>query len=204
MQAPLRLVLLLAAALCAGCGGVPSRGASSDCVDCHARKTLKAEWARPRVHEPFKDEAGCDACHKRHGQRGENVLAEAEPGLCLRCHDGDAFQRGKLHSAVQLSGCSGCHQAHAGDQPKLLRASREAICGQCHTDVTKQHGGYRVDGVRCAMCHDPHSSSNEKLLREVTHEVLADCTNCHAAPGKGKPFTLSKSEPALCYDCHSE
>ena len=134
-------VAVLAAALVTGCGGVPSRGKASDCADCHAKRTLKAQWALPQVHEPFKDKAGCDACHESHGEKGQNVLVEAEPGLCLRCHDGEAFQRGKPHTAFQMGGCSGCHQPHAGKVAKLLDVPREALCAQCHTDVAKAHGG---------------------------------------------------------------
>src|SRR5512142_1034207 len=146
----------IAAALLAGCGGAKPRGKASDCAGCHATKTLKAQWALPRVHEPFRSETGCDACHERHGEKGQNLLVEAEPGLCLRCHQGEAFQRGRLHSALQMGGCSGCHKPHASALPALLARPREAVCAECHTDVTKSHGGYPIPAARCEGCHDPH------------------------------------------------
>ncbi len=121
-------VVLLAAALLTGCGGVPSRGKGSECAGCHAKRTLDAQRALPHLHEPFREATGCDACHQPHGEKGKNVLVEAEPELCLRCHDGDAFQGAKQHSAIQMGGCSGCHEPHAGREAEAARrAARAAL-----------------------------------------------------------------------------
>ena len=198
------LLVVLAAAILTGCGAARPRGAAGECAGCHAKRTLGAEWALSNVHEPFRDEAGCDACHGRHGEQPRNVLVEEQPGLCLKCHEGEAFQRGRMHSAVAMAGCSGCHRPHASAVPQLLLAPKEALCGKCHTDLSKTHGGYLVDPGRCGSCHDAHSASNEKLLHRVSHEVLSDCSSCHAPPGSKRPFALSKPQPDLCWDCHSE
>lgn len=201
---PRILVLLAGVAAVIGCGSASGsrRGAASECAGCH-RRSLDAQRALASVHPPFAEE-NCAACHARHGPRGENVLVDSEPALCLSCHDDEEFQRGHVHSAVQMSGCTGCHRPHASANAKLLAEPPATLCGTCHTSVEKAHGGYRVEGARCAMCHVPHSSSGDKLLAEVTHEVLSDCSSCHAPTSSPRPLALAKPPPALCFDCHSE
>src|SRR5512138_469462 len=163
MQPLARVLVAAALAALAACAGSSRHAASRDCAKCH-KESVKAQQARRFVHEPFRDAVGCDVCHKRHGVKGENLLVDSEPALCLQCHDGERFERGRRHSAIEMSGCSGCHEPHAGDVPKLLDASAETLCATCHTDVAKPHGGYAPPGKSCRICHDPHSAASEKLL----------------------------------------
>ena len=51
------------------------------CLSCHP------QFAGPFIfeHEPVYE--GCDVCHAPHGAVADNLLWQAEPFLCLQCHE---------------------------------------------------------------------------------------------------------------------
>jgi DmsE family decaheme c-type cytochrome len=51
------------------------------CFSCH--RALQGPWIFE--HEPVYE--GCDVCHAPHGAVADNLLWQAEPFLCLQCHE---------------------------------------------------------------------------------------------------------------------
>lgn len=51
------------------------------CLSCHA--DLQGPWMFE--HEPVQE--GCETCHSPHGSVANNLLTQAEPMVCLQCHD---------------------------------------------------------------------------------------------------------------------
>jgi predicted CXXCH cytochrome family protein len=178
--------------------------AASDpsCWRCHEAK-LGAKARGKVVHAPFRQSAGCVACHGAHaGPPSKAGLAVSQPELCRRCHRAERFRGPNLHAAIEGGGCTACHDPHGGDERRLLSSSADALCATCHdVAAVKQHGGLAVPGGRCVLCHDPHGAPRPKLLRAVVHEPLSDCGSCHA-PARGAPLARSAKEPALCLQCH--
>ncbi len=78
--------LLLVTAICllsganASAAPVKRRLAAKECAECH--QPVLQQQSRKFVHEPFKDAAACESCHKRHGIVGTLVLQRQEPALC--------------------------------------------------------------------------------------------------------------------------
>jgi len=221
---------------------------AKECIECHA--PVVKEKARKVVHEPFRDEKNCEACHKRHGIVGTLVLKQEQPGLCYSCHKQEEakFKAAHIHNPVANGKCTKCHNPHSSYNEQLLRASgnnlcftchdkakfsqasvhkpagercltchdahaganerrlitpKAELCGTCHKPGGKgpvpKHGGMTVTGD-CTICHSPHSAPEKGLLHAFVHPPVADCATCHQ-PNSAE---LTKAQPDLCFDCHSD
>ena len=99
-----------------------------------------------------------DSCVKCHPREDMTSLRQAEPGLCLACHE-DELNHGFSHPlgvAVVRNGdpglpladgrlsCSTCHDPHdKTDHDALLRRTGNALCAPCHRDQAGGEGHAR-------------------------------------------------------------
>jgi predicted CXXCH cytochrome family protein len=185
---------------------VPSLVAAAEgqgCVtsDCHALL-----GKAPVVHQPVA-EGDCASCHQATGQAhpgaGSMTLTEAEPGLCLQCHDNPAAGLAYPHSAL-AEGCSGCHSPHQGGLPQLVLQPGGKLCLICHADVKQGrfiHGPVKADN--CRMCHAVHGGENEAMLNLPGKE---NCLACHVGIRQIMEQAKSQHDPVangVCWDCHT-
>jgi predicted CXXCH cytochrome family protein len=158
------------------------------------------------VHAPVA-EGDCLVCHKAteqpHPGDGSMALIEAEPGLCLQCHDNPAAQMAYPHSALE-EGCSGCHSPHQGALPKFVLQSGGKLCLICHEEVMQGeyvHGPVRA--INCRMCHGIHGGQHESMLNLPGKD---NCLACHAGIKDIMDAAISQHEPVVngvCWDCHT-
>ncbi len=146
-------------------------------------------------------------CHKSDGQphpgTGVIGLIEAEPGLCLQCHDNPAEGMAFPHSVVE-EGCTGCHNAHQGDLPSYVPQSGGKLCLSCHEDVTEgQYTHGPVKAENCQLCHGIHGGQHEAMLNLPGKD---NCLTCHAGIKTIMDNAVSQHEPVangVCWDCHA-
>ena len=151
--------------------------ASLDCVACHAK--VVSETQKKFTHLPFVDPKGCEACHKRHGLVGANVLRESEPKLCYGCHEPESkrFAQAHVHAPVKSGTCTVCHAAHSSDFPKLVKVSGNAACLGCHKPGPFTEGRVHAPVAKsCATCHEAHAGAEAKLLVKPEQQL---CLGCH-------------------------
>lgn len=177
--------------------------AAESCVtaDCHA-----ILGRAKHVHAPVA-EGDCASCHQAtdqsHPGEGSMTLVEAEPGLCLQCHENPAAGMAYPHSAVE-EGCTGCHSPHQGGLPKFLLQSGGKLCLTCHEDVVAGkyvHGPVRAEN--CKLCHGVHGGQNEAMLNLPGKE---NCLACHAGIRTIMEKAVSQHDPVangVCWDCHT-
>lgn len=161
----------------------------------------------------------CATCHTAHTAAAASLLAEAEPGLCYRCHKAGGestydvqaeFARpGSRHDLGPDLACSSCHDAHRADLPRLLQVTvsgavyheggGNAFClGKCHPSV----GTY----------YPPPGSGHNGAGLTPPQTGIA-CSGCHEPHGAELPKLLATkpagasraaagNDPSFCYACH--
>lgn len=170
--------------LCQGCHDTstippePHRGinlASADCGQCHdPHASEKKGLLKANSHPPFAD-GSCDVCHS---SPGSVALTEAQPTLCLNCHEEMSAQMALKtpHAPVTAGTCTVCHSPHTSNENSLLLTNAAALCRDCH------------DAAPGKVVHAPYEAG--------------ECEKCHAAHGSDTPALLTKPANALCLDCH--
>jgi predicted CXXCH cytochrome family protein len=102
------------------------------------------------VHAPAEDD--CTTCHEFEttGRSMEVRLIDADPELCLLCHDdqGPGVDE-TAHPAIEVVGCRACHDPHGSPGDKLLRREGPRLCLSCHdrgsfADESGQDAGAKV------------------------------------------------------------
>src|SRR5271169_1400538 len=182
---------------------------SKDCLACHA--PVQKEYARKQIHPPFKDQRGCEACHKRHGVVGVLVLKAEEPGLCFGCHKKEEpeFKQAHLHTPLALDKdgkagkCTTCHSPHSSDNGALLKAAGNEVCFTCHTRERFTRATIHPPAsANCLGCHKPHAGPETALLQRSESEL---CGSCHHPGGSAKPASHSgfSVEGVGCTSCHT-
>jgi predicted CXXCH cytochrome family protein len=170
--------------------------AAKACTDCH--QPVLQELSKKVVHAPFRNTAGCDTCHKRHGIVGTLVLQKEEPALCYGCHQKqqDAFKAAHVHVPVAQGKCTRCHNPHSSDSRALLRSEGNLLCFTCH-DRKKftQASVHKPAGESCLTCHDAHAGANERRLTKPVAEL---CVSCHKTTSHNG-FKVDKN----CTNCHT-
>jgi len=182
---------------------------SASCLACHGSMHPELNFRRS-AHD--RGGVSCNECHVATGSEGfhamrtvEDVMARAEPSLCLGCH---AEQRADFalpyHHPVSegLMECSSCHEPHgAFAASQLLTRSTEPVCGKCHEDQEGpfifEHPAGRASG--CDTCHLPHGSTNPKML--IRPQVQFLCLECHA--NTPPSHDLTEERYRNCNVCHS-
>jgi predicted CXXCH cytochrome family protein len=159
------------------------------------------EFRRPNPHGEGLE--SCSPCHAF--QRGELILKDTIPDLCLGCHEvGTESLRAALrenqHTRTITPDCLRCHDPHASFEPMLLRTG-ENLCTPCH----EPQGGvsrHAVAAPSCSACHDPHASAYPGQLKG---EGLKLCQECHREIADPRRYPRSYHRPAQdrrCFDCH--
>ncbi|MCB1037903.1 MAG: cytochrome c3 family protein, partial [Acidobacteria bacterium] len=180
---------------------------STNCADCHGdlveNKTL--------IHGPAAED--CTTCHEMTLEEGGTraSLIEAEPPLCLVCHD-------ELTSAVEAElkwphfpvtdSCLGCHDPHGTVEAHLLKAPLQSLCGECHDleDLAAPNGGQLTAVTDCVKCHQPHGGVHPSMLRSKNrHPPFEEgsCVSCHRDPF-GDRVRLRNRGEKLCTACHGD
>lgn len=180
--------------------------ATASCTTCHSTVTA----GKKTIHAATEDCANCHTVATTDAATTV-VLNEADPGLCIGCHDGlTAAVEGSLAAphAVVADGCLTCHSPHASDQPKLLVSAQSALCGNCHdvAELAAKHGGLLTAATTCTGCHLPHGGATAKLLTgPVQHAPFAEasCNACHR-PNFGERIRLQARGQRLCLACHDD
>jgi len=176
----------------------------SDCLECHADKTLTKTNTSGKEISLFVDAAKlaasahhtntCAGCHSDLTAEHPDDNLSAKPVDCRQCHErqtesygasvhGLAFKAGRADSAV----CQDCHDSHEVVPPisplSPLHVSRQAeTCGGCHDQeaqdfATSVHGKALAAGVREApTCTDCHSEHEIQALTsdEAGRKISAD------------------------------
>jgi predicted CXXCH cytochrome family protein len=185
------------------------------CLTCH--DNISAQLAKENVHGAV--EFGCATCHTTHKSdpvdtpEAQFHLNEAQPGLCVNCHDIEDETLVTVHSGqpFQTANCTMCHNPHGSDNAKLINntvhGAFEMGCETCHDtpangEVVLQEGAGKD---MCLMCHEDVS---EKLASgETIHfplEMDDGCINCHNPHATTSPKLLKDGPVRTCFSCHSE
>lgn len=149
---------------------------SETCSACHENVAGGAV-----AHKPAKE--SCALCHEPHGGANAKLLTQAQPKLCLDCHQEmrTALNKKHLHKPVE-AGCVGCHSPHSSAKASLLKADpKKELCLGCHDSIAKHlknvkrpHAALETGG--CSACHTPHASDQNSLLKKPMKEL---CSSCH-------------------------
>ncbi|MFQ5663303.1 MAG: cytochrome c3 family protein [Terriglobia bacterium] len=186
------------------------------CLGCHAE--IAAQIQQPVEHPAV--ELGCTTCHTTHksepagAPEGAFHLTQAEPELCLTCHEAEdaALQEAHLNQPFAGSRCSECHNPHGSAHPKLLNnfvhpPFGDKECDTCHE--TPQEGQVAlVEGAREELCLVCHSDMQERLEQaKFTHTAVVagpGCVTCHSPHAATYPHQVRRGPVALCLDCHAD
>lgn len=220
------LFAALAAVAFASLGAPPTAAGQESCQSAQCHATLMQGATQHEAAE------SCDNCHEatsdEHPQKGQETfkLTDAEPALCVNCHDGLGDKK-EVHEPFADGSCTTCHSPHASSQPKLLLQPQKKLCLDCHGEplpVAHPHGP--VEAGDCTSCHAPHSADAKPLLlragdalctechadvadllaaKKVRHAAIDEgCTSCHRPHGGDQPKLLAEASPALCFQCHDD
>lgn len=126
---------------------------------------------------------GSETCKGCHEEQFKNI--EASPHYRTNA----AKIRGEAaHGCESCHGPGAAHASAGGDKSKIFvfkGASAEAIA------------------KRCQSCHE--SNQEQRQFMRSTHlENQVSCTSCHSAHHSTQEYLLTKRQPRLCFDCHSE
>jgi len=186
------------------------------CLSCH---TDIASQIQKKVQHAAVD-MGCGTCHAVHASQpadkpeGIFHLTQAQPDLCLACHDAkDAtIQKAHLGQPFATSRCSECHNPHGSDRPKLVnnyahQPFADKQCDTCHS--TPQGGKVDVnEGGRRALCYMCHEDIKTQIEgAKVAHGLFQkqdSCTACHSPHAAAYPHELRRATVPLCETCHVE
>ena len=192
----------------------------SDCLDCHADKTLSKTNTAGKEVSLFVDRARlaasvhktntCASCHADLTSKHPDDNRPAQPVNCARCHErqtesygasvhGLALKAGRADSAT----CQDCHGSHDILPPTSpaspLYFSRQAeTCGACHDQEARDveasvHGKATAAGKRDApTCTDCHSEHKIEALKNSSGLRISEevCSKCHASERLNTKYNL--------------
>ena len=177
--------------------GLPSMLlAQTDCLSCHADKTMQDAAGHSvgvdadTFHASIHGSLSCTDCHTSIKQYPHpDKLTSVK---CAACHADQATGLGgSVHASVSAQPCTSCHGDAHSIFPKT--DARSAVyplniprtCGTCHSDpaLAKKYGLQNVYSVYMDSIHG-YAVSKEGLL------VAANCMSCH-----GSHHILSHKDP---------
>ena len=165
-------------------------------IPAHAQYKHKRLFTDRFLHSPARND-NCTVCHDVHFSDKPGQLADLQPRLCFRCHEG--FMGKNVHRPVKKGDCNTCHYPHSSPRRNLLTAPADSLCKKCHGSMEKKlHGDVNIT-ENCIQCHDPHSTNSEKLLRQIPPE---SCRSCHEQL-LADEHQHSAIEEYECVDCHN-
>ncbi len=188
------------------------------CRRCHESyyKTASDDW----VHGPVIFNQ-CALCHLPHKSKHAKLLHQAQPQLCLQCHDGAFFKEDPFHSQLENLRCSNCHEPHAAGNRLLLADSQTYQRRKTHPDKLFKHPEWKRED--CARCHLIEQSY--KLMDEVDKACVichqkqtvptdgrklhspvqkGQCTQCHTPHRSPREHLIKPEAEKLCLGCHEE
>jgi predicted CXXCH cytochrome family protein len=168
----------------------------------------------PIIHPPAAED--CSACHRVEVQGGVTsiTLVEAEPELCLGCHDADDLDRPHDGQLSAGGDCGGCHDAHGSENAGMLTGRHvhapfaQGSCDACHLAPFAGRTRLRArDNTLCEECHGETVSGEESAGQHGALEARggrAGCLNCHDPHLSENRYLLLAVGPAVCRGCHQE
>src|ERR1035437_3076779 len=187
--------------------------AQTDCLSCHADKTMQDASGHSvgvdaaKFHASMHGSLGCTDCHtstKEYPRPGQPAAVK-----CDTCHaDQTSAIGGSIHAKASAHPCTSCHgDAHAIFPKTDARSAVYPLniprtCGTWHADqaLAKKYGLQNVYSVYMDSIHG-YAVSKEGLL------VAANCMSCH-----GSHHILSHNDPqsptyktniaTTCGSCH--
>ncbi len=175
-------VALAVASVCTALAGLKD----SDCLDCHADKTLSKTNAAGKEISLFVDL--------------EKLRASAhKTNTCAACHTDLTEKHPDDNVAAKLVNCRACHER----QSESYRASVHGLALKAG----------RADAANCKDCHDSHEVLPPISPASPLHisNQAKTCGECHdkeandlAESVHGKALAAGVREAPTCTDCHSE
>jgi predicted CXXCH cytochrome family protein len=140
------------------------------------------------------------------------VWAQADPGVCGRCHERQAALAVGAGGHAPILDCTTCHEER---RPGVFGRGHRAIPKSCtshHTAVathppptaTPQPAQLRRS---CLKCHDPHGSTNAHLVRtSIRTGGRLRPVEFHAGDDGLSPSFVDPARPGrgLCEICHQD
>ena len=187
------------------------------CRKCHGSYfTLKpGDWE----HGPVAARM-CSLCHEPHKSQYKGLLTQAQPGLCLTCHNPQDIFTSSYHAKVHQEVCTTCHDPHKAGNRLLLADSHtyqlrhvepvpptgghalwdNTVCTKCHIAAESNKLISDVDRV-CVTCHAKvqHPGPGIKLHQAV---VEGKCTICHTPHRSSRPHLIRDTAEQMCFKCH--
>lgn len=208
---------------CFGChdqaqGYTPPAAGAMLCNKCHASYTQfeQDDW----VHGPVVV-GQCGWCHESHKSEQPSLTREAQPALCMSCHDQAFIDHDPFHAGMRDPNCTDCHDPHASGNRLLLADSRtyqrraktmallpsphagwpKDLCSSCHVPERSNQLTEDVDAT-CVSCHE--ISKLAGMGEPKPHEAVVDgkCTTCHLPHRSTMPHLLRADAQKKCYACH--
>lgn len=208
---------------CFGChdqsqGYTPPATGAALCGQCHASYSEfeHDDW----VHGPVVV-GQCGWCHEAHKSEHPALVREAQPQLCMSCHDQSFIDHDPFHAAMENPKCTDCHDPHAAGNRLLLADSRtyqrraktlallpsphagwpKDLCRSCHVPERSNQLTENVDAT-CVSCHAVNTLSGTGAY--PMHEAVSDgkCTTCHLPHRSSMPKLLRADAEKKCYQCH--
>jgi len=187
--------------------------AQTDCLSCHADKTLQDASGNSvgvdgdKFHSSIHGSLSCSDCHTSIKEYPHPD--KLEPVKCATCHADQAKAvGGSIHDGTSPHPCTSCHgDAHAifpKDDPKsaVYPLNIPRTCGNCHANeaLAKKYGLQNVYATYMDSIHG-YAVSKEGLL------VAANCMSCHGSHNilshKDPKSTVSRANvPDTCGACH--
>jgi predicted CXXCH cytochrome family protein len=187
--------------------------AQTDCLACHADKTLQDASGHSvgvdgdKFHSSIHGSLSCTDCHtsiKDYPHPDQPAVVK-----CDTCHaDQGKAIAGSVHDGTNPHPCTGCHgNAHSifpKDDPRsaVYPLNIPKTCGTCHASeaLAKKYGLQNVYATYMDSIHG-YAVSKEGLL------VAANCMSCHGSHGilshkDPKSPTSRANIPATCGACH--
>lgn len=183
-----------------------------DCLLCHMAhgpeavsysREVPAELCEACHQEPAQQlrtaggghlEAGCAACHPRHGK--------GDPPKCSQCHP--RLQRRHF----TLPDCASCHAVHAPQKLNMAALPEvKAACNTCHplaARAAERHPSAHAS-LDCRKCHQKHGESAGCLGCHKGHDPQMEEKSCRRCHNHHAPTAISYRRDlptAYCAACH--
>ena len=232
MVARLRVLLSLAMVLAMAGQALAIGLGNSDCLECHADKSLTKTDAAGKEISVYVDVAKlkasahatntCLSCHADITENHPDDNLAAKPVGCSRCHERQSVSYGaSVHGLALKAGqngtatCQDCHDSHEVVPPSSpaspLHFSHQAeTCGGCHDQeaadyAASVHGRALADGVRDApTCTDCHFEHKiESLTGAAAVKLSAEtCARCHASERINTKYNLPADRTKTFFDSY--